>query len=190
MAKLIILSSRVPSSTNRADRTRTPSTSVIWTIIIYLIVFVLDIDWYFYFLTLTDKTWIQDPQSGKQYTDLKKIVYSREQAKELCHAVGGKLPEPRDYNENKFLNSLGTNTFFLGLTKPTTAYGWNWIWVSDRSQMRWSIWNPVRGWQHCAYMKRNTVRDSWDKYRWSSVDCWRRNVPRTAVCEKKSKLID
>ena len=152
-----------------------------WFELLSFIVFFLDIDWYFYFLTLIGATWIKDKESGKQYTDLKTTVYSYEEARELCLALGGKLPEPRGYNENLFLDSMGTISFFLGLTKTTG----NWIWDSDGTQVTWTIWNPVKYNHQCAYMSRNTVQERKDQKRWTSVECSGNNVSRTTVCERK-----
>ena len=133
--------------------------------------------------------WVTDRSSGKQYVKLSTTVNRANDAARLCDGVGGILPEPRNSQENDFVNIiLGTSGFcFLGLT-DTGAEG-QWVWSSNGSTPAWSFWGggePDGGRdEHCAVHIYQRHLSNWHKV-WTPTECihWQ-NIP--VVCEKTRK---
>ena len=120
--------------------------------------------------------------------DLKKTVYNAVAATQHCQAVGGKLPEPRSYDENNFLNSRGGKSFFLGVNDREDEN--RWVYDSDSSTMSFEYWKkdprPRSFSKNCAYMMRDDPnQDRNKKSQWKDVACYG-SVARTTVCEKIS----
>ena len=136
-------------------------------------------------------TWLTDANTGKQYGVLNTKVFSYEDATKICQDAGGKLPEPRNSEENDFLDNFGTTTkvFFLGLT-DTAAEG-QWVWTSDDSTVTWKPWKsgePDGGTsENCCAMYKNAQFVA-DKKSWKSEGC---DQPATTkvpvVCELTRK---
>ena len=141
----------------------------------------------FSFPRLAAVNWVTDTSSGKQYVDLNTAETSHQKATELCQAVGGRLPQPRNQEENDFLNNMQTIIFFLGMTD--TASEGRWVWDSDGSAVSWTLWKsgePDGGSvQNCASMLRNVAAVAGDRERWASGGCEKQH--KTAVCEKLRK---
>ena len=94
---------------------------------------------------------------------------------QVCHSYGGQLPEPRDEGENKFLDSLGTGAFLLGMTDTETEG--QWVWDSDGSEVNWKNWmdwstdsdEPYRGdEENCVVM----AQDMWNNIAGHKSDGW------------------
>ena len=118
--------------------------------------------------------------------DLKKIVYNAGAATQHCQAVGGKLPEPIDYYENNFLNSMGGKSFFLGVNDNEEERRWVYNSDSSPSFSNWFKEPPRRTTKNCAYMMRDDLTQNRNRRsRWKNVECSGR-VQRTTVCEKIS----
>ena len=118
---------------------------------------------------------------------LGKTVVDRQVAKDLCTAQGGMLPEPRNQQENDFLNSMETEAFFLGTTD--LAVEGRWVWDSDGSVLTWTFWKtaePDAGTkQNCAIMLRNN--NAQYEEQWASEWCYLEKRPKAVVCERKCK---
>ena len=90
---------------------------------------------------------------------------------QVCQNHGGYLPEPKDENENNFLNDLGTGAFLLGMTD--TATDGTWVWDSDGTEVTWSLWQP---WgepnggdgESCVMM----AKSWWDSYGGHNPRAW------------------
>ena len=153
------------------------------------------------FPRLAAVNWQTHEHSRKKYADLNISVDSYQNARELCQNVGGMLPEPRDQEENDFLNSLKTHAFYLGLTKETPSrvalgltdikHEGTFTWDSDCGPVAWTFWRdgePDDGTaQNCVMMLRNKDKNNMD--RWKSAWC-RGLVLNTTVCEKIGKFFN
>ena len=116
---------------------------------------------------------------------------------QVCHDLGGFLPEPRDEGENQFLDSLGTGTFVLGLTDRDVEG--QWIWDSDGSPVTWKSWivwhsglsEPYGGErENCAVMAKQLASDQaghrsegWADYPCQSIKYEGQPKP-SLVCER------
>ena len=54
--------------------------------------------------------WVTDTKSGKQYVRLKTKEAYQDPATKRCQNVGGMLPEPRNSEENDFVDKMAGNT--------------------------------------------------------------------------------
>ena len=72
--------------------------------------------------------------------------FSHDRYQDLCQNLGGKLPEPRNEKENKFLETLtthpleklDTSNFVLGINDKEVEG--QWVFDSDNSQVTWFDW--------------------------------------------------
>ena len=128
--------------------------------------------------------------------DTDELVYDVN--KQTCHNLGAFLPEPRNERENKFLDSLGANTFLLGLTDQVSEG--QWIWYTDGSTVTWESWitwaddsprepNGVLE-ENCMVMARNWLSDKAGHRSegWIDTACLShenyRNMPTSLVCQR------
>ena len=123
--------------------------------------------------------------------NLETEVNGHEFATGLCRGVGGMLPEPRNQEENDFLNSWQTDVFYLGMTDWKVEGSW--VWDSDTTAVSWTIWRPPMepdggSSQNCNIMTRNLVPEQAEY--WSSVKCMRETFKQLVICEKISKYIN
>ena len=56
----------------------------------------------------------------------------------MCGNIGGHLPEPRDEQENLFLDSLGADTFVLGINDKMVEG--QWVFDTDGLPLTWLSW--------------------------------------------------
>ena len=78
-----------------------------------------------------------DERTGKQYIVLPTTTLIYDINQKSCEDIGAHLPEPKDQQENYFLNSLGSEKFVLGIKKV----GQNeWVFDSDGSAVNWFPW--------------------------------------------------
>ena len=145
-----------------------------------------------YFPHLADRKWKTDPNSGKLYlkesSDWNVESRNRDSAKTNCLKAGGMLPEPRNKEENDFLNSFQTNVFFLGMT-DTSVEG-SWVFDSDQSAVNKTFWrrgDPAGGInKNCAVMTRNLETSNAE--RWSTVGCtYSPSGKSSVICENTRK---
>ena len=149
-------------------------------------------------LQMSTGDWITDERTGKQYMiqDTHDLVYDHIQQR--CDNLGGFLPEPRDEQENQFLDWLDTDMFALGMTDRKVEG--QWVWESDGSPVTWTNWvywpkyreiEPNGGtYQNCALMLRYSEtwadghkHDGWGDYPCNSSDVVRREK-RSLICQK------
>ena len=126
-------------------------------------------------------TWLTDTRSGKQYIKLNTKVSHYEDARKLCQDVGGKLPEPRNSQENDFLQRLfHTIWFFLGLTQtdPDSRYKW----TSDGLAVTWTAWASGQP-QNLHYHTTDCVAFFKE---WATASCVQ-SERYPVVCEKTGK---
>ena len=134
---------------------------------------------------------MKDSRSGKSYVELDVVADNYEDAIRRCSAIGGMLPEPRNAQENAFLEHMGTlYWFFLGATDSFQEGHWGWN--SDYTLVTWTSWmvgEPDMGTeQNCASMARNYPVGNTTKTVWGSSWCVHPNHTKTpVVCEKIRK---
>ena len=119
---------------------------------------------------------MQDTSSGKEYITLKTYTYDHDRGQKQCEENGGILPEPRNAQENEFLNGLNTGMFLLGLTDKEQEG--NWVWDSDGTPVNYTNWvnEPFKGEEaNCAVMLRNNAQ-IYDGNQWTDVDCTSKNL--------------
>ena len=132
--------------------------------------------------------WITDPRTLKQYLVLDTYTLSHDDLQHICDTHGGFLPEPRGEADNQFLNSLATDSFFLGMTD--TADEGQWVWDSDGSPVTWTNWifeepNGGRG-ENCVMMFRQFMSDS-NGHRtdgWNDLPCQSNENRGSLICER------
>ena len=129
--------------------------------------------------------------------DIDDLVHDHNQ--QVCHNLGGFLPEPRDEQENTFLDSLGTSAFLLGMSDR--GQEGQWVWDSDGSPVTWTNWDSIdKGGltdepnnagrdEHCAKMfkqyRPNT--DSWNDVKCESTSNIR-NGATSLICQRNPGL--
>ena len=137
---------------------------------------------------------VTDPRSKKQYIVLETSTLNHDVNQATCRNNGGYLPEPRDEEENLFLDSLGSDKFVLGIRQVNGQ----WVFDSDGSDVNWKSWaswrdynDPPRG-QDCVAMLRHHGND-WAGSRsqdWFDISCesndYLNNLPSSLVCQKDS----
>ena len=84
---------------------------------------------------------ITDPSTGKQYIVLNTTTLNHTVNEDICSNHGGHLPEPKNPQENMFLNNLGSAMFPLGIRRVEGQ----WRYDNDGSHVRWMSW---ASWSH------------------------------------------
>ena len=141
--------------------------------------------------------WVADPRTGKKYMVLETTTHDHDINQETCRNIGAHLPEPRDEQENLFLDSLGSDTFVLGITDE--AVEGQWVFESDGSPLTWFSWmhythypeRPNSGRNgNCAVMTRRT-EDHLSGHRsqdWNDFSCnsnpYLEELPKSLICQK------
>ena len=152
--------------------------------------------------------WYKDPNSTKEYIILKinkdddeeEDEYNYNDLKQRCSEEGAILPEPRNEEENHFLDSLGASTFFLGITYDNKDHMWSF--ASDHVNLTYESWAKFktgiskypsnREDHNCVVMVRG-LRSGDDGHKtsdWINVPCddprdiVPRSVIKSIVCEK------
>ena len=139
-----------------------------------------------------------DESTGKQYLVLDTNHLAHDDLQQECHNLGGFLPEPRNEQENTFLDSLGVDTFVLGMTDRDVEG--QWVWESDGSLVSWTRWvqwiasnggipqEPDGGAREgCALMMRQTVshRRGHRPDGWIDFSCpYLRSLPKNLICQR------
>ena len=138
--------------------------------------------------------WMTDNRTGKQYIVLDTVNFTHAGDRKLCEQQGGRLPEPRDEDENNFLDSLNTEMFMLGMNDEDVEG--QWVWDSDGSKVTWYNWAKYNGVpnggsaDNCAYMVRNlnTHIAGHTKKSWVDRGChhisYYDKYPMDLVCER------
>ena len=114
--------------------------------------------------------WITDERTRKLYlVDGTVDTFKFDVIQQKCQNKWGFLPEPRNEHENKFLDSLGTEIFALGMRKN----GSQWTWVSDGTAVGFTSWLNVNEQDGCAVMLRNKYNEFywWRSDGWASYPC-------------------
>ena len=138
-----------------------------------------------------------DPRTGKKYIILETTTHDHAINQEPCRNLGAHLPEPRDEQENLFLDSLGADTFILGITDE--AEEGQWVFDSDGSALTWFSWvnygdhadPPKQGRNgNCAVMLRLTEKSlrghrtqDWTDFNCNS-DAFHEKNPKNLICQK------
>ena len=135
--------------------------------------------------------WVTDTRTGKQYLVLDTDHLVHDDLQQVCHNIGGFLPEPRDERENQFLDSLATDMFTLGMSDKLVEG--EWVWDSDGSPVTWFRWigQPGGGTkENFALM----VRKQFSDYAGYTSDGWLdyttiansrlRREPKSLICER------
>ena len=106
-------------------------------------------------------------------------------AQAKCQQYGAMLPEPKNWKENKFLDSLDSNVFPLGMRKK----GNDWFWDSDGSRvvfMNWRSDQPDND-GDCVKMNKKIPDRRWDlSDTWSDLPC--DAFPMSLVCQSKTGM--
>ena len=148
--------------------------------------------------------WITDTRSGKQYAVVENITstLNHDINQQKCIDIDGHLPEPKTIQDNLFLDSLGSNTFLLGIRYTEGHF----IYESDGSVLErsafsgvsWGYWLddprgrfPWEGHGFCVSMLRNRGIGNRGHKTWN----WANNVcasddnlqanPKSLVCESE-----
>ena len=138
--------------------------------------------------------YVTDLRTGKQYIVLDTNTLNHDVNQATCSNIGGHLPEPKDEQENLFLDSLGSDKFVMGIKQVQDE----WVFVTDGSPVTWKSWvswrdypDPPRGGSfHCVAMLR-THGTTWVGSRsqdWFDLPCesssYLDNLPTSLVCQK------
>ena len=143
-----------------------------------------------------------DPRTGKKYIVLETSTLKHDVNQETCVKKGGHLPEPRDEQENLFLDSLGADMFVLGINDKTVEA--EWVFDSDGSpltSLSWVNWrdfpDPPRGGSdaNCAFMLRHHNHDlaghrsqDWTDFPCTSGSYWEIRS-KSLVCQKGQSFL-
>ena len=114
---------------------------------------------------------------------------------QTCKNIGGHLPEPRNEQENLFLNSLGSEMFTLGINDEEVEG--QWVFDSDGSPLTWFSWAKFRDYpdapnggrnQNCAMMRRNFDSQHVGHRDQDWGDFWcnskSQDQPKSLICEQ------
>ena len=148
-------------------------------------------------LQMSTDNWITDKRTGKQYMVLNTHDLVYDDLQQWCSEYGGFLPEPKDEQENQFLDSLDTDMFALGMTdrKEEGVF----VWDSDGSPVTWTSWikwtathsEPNGGPDsNCVIMARGMYSenvghrtDGWVDYNCNSYPYYK-SQPKSLICQK------
>ena len=135
--------------------------------------------------------------TGIEYLVLETDDLVYEDNKQACQGLGGFLPEPRNEQENQFLDSLGADTFVLGITDKLVEG--QFVYDSDGSPVSWAAWVQWVDYnvepsghrtENCVFMVRE-VRTDDAGYRsdgWADYICGstssQRSRPSSLVCQR------
>ena len=141
-----------------------------------------------------------DPRTGKEYMVLERSTSTLNHNinQEKCKNIGGHLPEPRDEQENLFLDSLAAERFALGINYNNVDD--QWVFESDGSRLTWLSWANWQGQEswprktsgNCVSMichkgKEYTGHRTRD---WTNLPCESDSYfdqrPRSLVCQKST----
>ena len=141
--------------------------------------------------------WVTDPNTGKEYIVLDTSTHHHDINQETCRNIGGHLPEPRNQQENLFLNSLGSDQFILGINDQQTEG--HWVFDTDGSPVTWFSWVDWRDYTdppkqgrdgNCAIMLRQW-QEGISGHRpqdWGDTSCnttaYRQGIPKSLICQK------
>ena len=145
------------------------------------------------FLSLAN--WRIDPRTKNIYLVLNANVFDYATHKERCAQYGAILPEPKNKEENGFLASLNTHTFFFGISRQGER---EWRWESDKSLVSWTGWLSTLGEpdggmnQPCVVMTRfvNPQDPQLSTAAWATMSCSNpdhdlKRAPMDIICQKK-----
>ena len=140
--------------------------------------------------------------TGIEYLVLETDDLVYEDNKQACQGLGGFLPEPRNEQENQFLDSLGADTFVLGITDIDVEG--QFVYDSDGSPVTWAQWvqwvdddpAPNGGTrENCVFMIREVRMDEagyrsdgWGDYKCGSTQLYR-DRPSSLVCQRNSGML-
>ena len=121
--------------------------------------------------------WVADPRTGKEYMvlEMSASTLNHDTNQEKCRKIEGHLPEPRDEQDNLFLDSLGAERFVLGINDNKVEG--QWVFESDGSPVNWLSWANFQG------------RESWPRKtngNCVSMTCHNRHVARGAWAPPKT----
>ena len=140
---------------------------------------------------------MSDPRTGKKYMVLDTPTLNHDINQQTCRNIGGHLPEPRDEQENLFLDSLASEMFLLGINDSQVEG--QWVYASDGSLVVWKSWVNWRDYpdsprvdrgQNCAGMLRhhNKQHVGHRSQDWFNLPCPSSNYfeskPKSLICEK------
>ena len=140
-----------------------------------------------------------DGRTGKRYKVVESGKKTFSESKKICTALGGYLPEPRDELENNFLDSLNSESFYLGMTD--SAVEGDWLWESDSTEVTWKNWvdwtsiftrDPPNGGtsENCALVLKhnNNKKLGHSTKAWIDHECDDPVHTFTVVCEKGENI--
>ena len=145
---------------------------------------------------------MEDPRTRKEYIVLETSTLHHEMNQETCVKKGGYLPEPRDEQENLFLDSLGADTFVLGINDK--AVEGQWVFDSDGSPVNSSSWVKYTNLTdtprnvtnlNCAVMLRHHNEDLAGHRRqdWQDIPCtstyYLEGRKKSLVCQKGQSFL-
>ena len=136
-----------------------------------------------------------DPSTGKQYIVLNTTTLNHDVNEDICTNLGGHLPEPKNPQENMFLNNLGSAMFPLGIRRVEGQ----WRYDNDGSHVRWMSlvsWHlhpdrPRGG--HCMVMLRHHMedREGSRSQDWIDIPCestdWLDDKRKSLVCQTSNR---
>ena len=125
------------------------------------------------------------------YLVLDTSTFAHEVNKAECQQHDGFLPEPRNEQENEFLNGLNTQMFPLGINDSETEGSW--VFNSDGSPVVYQNWRSSRRSQrnlaNCAQMFRHYLDGgaTWGDYPCDS-DSFMESLSKSLICQKNGGM--
>ena len=104
------------------------------------------------------------------------------------------MPEPRNQQDNLFLDSLATDMFVLGINDKQVAG--HRVFDSDQSTVIWFNWAPTRPRErdgHCvAFLgKYHLVHAGYSSEEWFNLNCesedYFKDKPKSLVCQRSTR---
>ena len=138
--------------------------------------------------------WITDPKTKKQYLILSTDNLKYDEVQQVCHNLGAFLPEPRNHDENQFLDDLGSHMFALGMTDKKKEG--TWVYETDGAEVTLDSWiyNEPNGKRidNCALMIRDHRDYSEHTNQWLDYSCSLGSVfgssPKSVVCQRNTGM--